>query len=178
SALAAVLNGGASQELFAQAVQDGSPRFFDYSRTKAQARLPLSVAPSFLTIVSTRLDLPLTDAQVSAGGGAGTVNLTLQFKQGNTTVKQTWANVPAAAGALRAVLRGDVASYPYQPAPGDPWALALSTAGVSGNMLFFASASASPTGTSISILPGSTADKVDVKLVFMDAGTSKTVTWN
>src|SRR5262249_9055804 len=119
----------------------------------------------------------LTEAQVSAGGGAGTVNLTLQFKQGNTTVKQTWTNVPAAAGALRPVLRGDVASYPYQPAPGDPWALALSPAGVSGNMLFFASASASPTGTSISILPGSTANKVDVKLVFMDAGTPKTVTW-
>jgi hypothetical protein len=164
-ALTDVLNGNASGELAARGVQEGSVRYFDYSGKRHQARLPLGGAvPAWLTLVSTRLDLPLADVTVAAGH-ADTVTLLLRFSQGGNSVTQTWADVPAATDDLRNVLRGDAASFSYKPSDSDPWVLALSAAGGTSTMLFHASSSASAAKTSIAISAGSARETVNVRLV-------------
>jgi large repetitive protein len=167
-AMTDVLNGNASGELSAQAVQEGSLRYFDYAGMRSQARLPLGDAAKpvgWLTLVSTRLDLTVTEVQVSAGNASDKVTLALRLTQGNKTVQQTWADVPVGADDLRTVLRGDAASFSYTPSVGDPWVLALSAGGGTATILFYASATAVAGQTSIAISAGSETDKVNVKIV-------------
>lgn len=163
-----VLNGKASDELLASSVQDGSVRYFDYSGIRYQARIPLSVSagqpPSWLRLVSTRQDLVLAEVEVSPISEDNKLVLILRFKQGNNVVTQTWVNLPSPANDLRTVLRGDAASYSYEPGQNDQWALGLTAAEGTATMLFYAAPSAPVETTSIEITAGSTPDKVNVHL--------------
>lgn len=166
SALIDVLNGNASGELASRGVQEGSQSYFDYAGVRHQARLGLTAGTTkgWFTLVSTRLDLPLTEARVSAGSAAGNITVVLAFTQGSNVVTQTWKDVPAAADDLRTVLRGDAASFSYTCVAGDPPVFALSAAGGSSTMLFCGSAQAVVGKPALTISAGSTSDKVNVKL--------------
>ena len=182
TALMDVLNGNASGELASRGVQEGSQRYFDYAGVRRQARLPLSAGTEkgWLTLVSTRRDLPLTEVRVSAGSAPAEITVVLVFSQGNNVVTQTWKDAPAAAEGLRSVLRGDAASFPYQPVASDPWVFAPSAAGGSSTMLFYGSPLMSVSQTSLTISAGSTSEKVNVKLVSerVDKSSNTNETWS
>lgn len=182
SALMDVLNGNASGELASRGVQEGSQRYFDYAGVRHQARLPLSAGTEkgWLTLVSTRLNLPLSEVRVAAGSESGKITVTLAFAQGSNVVTQTWKDVPAAADALRGVLRGDAASFSYAPVPADPWVFALSAAGGSSTLLFYGSPLMAVSKTTLTISAGSNGEKVNVKVVSerVDHSSSTDKTWS
>ncbi len=177
SAFMDILNGNASGELTSRGVQEGSQRYFDYAGVRPQVRLPLSAGmeKGWLTLVSTRLDLPLKEVSVSAGSAEGKINVVLKFSQGEPqgaqhhVVTQTWNDAPATAEGLRGVLRGDAASFEYQPVAADPWVFAISAAGGRSTMLFYSALQANVSKPSLTISAGSTSDKVNVRLITGEA---------
>lgn len=126
--MAAILDGNASNDPGNVKVQSSAAPFYDYSGLLRQARLPVSGAGGYLTLVSHRPDMLLASATVAAPVN-GSTTLTLTFDTAGGTVTQTWASLPTNSLVLGQILNGesDASVYPYQPAASDTAVYGLAT---------------------------------------------------
>jgi hypothetical protein len=167
-AMAATLNGNASNDASSVAVQSGASPFYDYTGLLKQIRLPLGSTTSpvgLLTLVSHRPDILLASANVAAPSGNETT-MTLTYTTPKGTVTQTWTNLPTNSTPLAAVLNGDAAAsaYPYTPGAGDTAIYGLAT---DGGTIFLVAAQNS-TAIAITIGAASNLSTTDCNVTFKD----------
>jgi large repetitive protein len=148
--LPAVLGGGASDDAADPAVADGQTPFFDFSGTRPVVRIPLALDGDAgeddrgrprLTLATSRADLPLAAAEVTANGDA--VDLTLRFApDGPEPVTAAFAGLPAHVAAWVSILtaEADASTFDYTALDGTTAVFGLPTTavGVDAPVLLYA----------------------------------------